>query len=809
MIRGAAGNWHKHSRSDYSVAAACLAAIVTATAILPTLRAAPVRPRAVPPVRRSISFQDRLLPAPVDGGFRQTGSWVWCGTVVKGDDGNYHHFASRWPHGLPFSPHWLTNSEVVHSVSATPEGPYQFSDVALPPRGPAFWDGQMTHNPVVRKIGGKYVIYYTGTTYAGERPSPGRPVAEDSALKLDAHDGERIGVAIADSPDGPWRRFDKPILDVRPGTWERYLVSNSSPLVMPDGSILLYYKGVEALRTNAIGVAKATRIEGPYERLSDTPFDAGVGAEDPTMWIENGKYHALMLDTDRKVSDKEIYYATSSDGLHWQTEPNPVAIPKDYPWRDGVARRMGSTERPQILVQDGVATHVFIATGRTVDGVRETWNQAIPLKPASAVPDRAAWWREARFGMFIHWGLYAIPAGVWRGQPVRHDTYANPYAEHLMWLARVPLADYAQLAARFSPDAWDARTVVAAAKRAGMKYIVLTAKHHDGFAMYRSAVSRYNIVDATPWKRDAVAELAAATREAGLTFGFYYSLGRDWEQPGAYNTSKRNDWDFPNATPEGYAAYLEQKVMPQLKELLTGYGEIGVVWFDTPEQTTRKQSIALEQLVRRLQPRAIVNTRVGNNVGDIEEMDDNQIPARATGRDFEVPATMAESWGYSTLDSAPYWKSPTRLIRHLVDIASKGGNFLLNIGPDGRGAIPQPARERLDAIGAWMSAYGESIYGTSASSKAQPDWGRFTQRGDVLYAHLFEWPDGPFVLPVDASFVARVELLTRTGPVQVASSPSYGASVVLTLPKQAPDPHVSVLRVTLRQPERGPTPRRE
>jgi alpha-L-fucosidase len=782
-------------------AGAALAAALTAGILFPAVLAAPVRPRAIPPQRRPISFQDRLLPAPVGGGFRDPAYWVWCGTVVQGGDGKYHHYASRWPRGLPFSPHWLTNSEVIHSVSTTPEGPYQFAGVALPPRGAEWWDGQMTHNPVVRRIGDKYVLYYTGTTYKGERPSPGNPTTETSPLKLEAHQGERIGIAIADSPDGPWRRFDKPILDVRPGTWERYLVSNSSPLLMPDGSILLYYKGVEELRKNAIGIARATRIEGPYERLTDKPFDVGVGAEDPTMWIENGRYHALMLDTDRSFSEKEIYYATSSDGLHWQTEPNPLAIPKDYPWSDGVARRMGSTERPQILVQDGVATDVFIATGITINSQRETWNQAIPLKPESAVPDRAAWWREARFGMFIHWGLYSVPAGVWKNEPVRHDTYANPYAEHLMWLARVPLADYAQLATRFAPDAWNARAIVAAARSAGMKYIVFTAKHHDGFAMYRSAASRYNVVEATPWKRDPLAELAAAAREAGVKLGIYYSLGRDWSNADAFNESKRNTWDFPNATADGYAKYLEQKVVPQLTELLTGYGDIGVVWFDTPEQTTRKQSIALEQLVRRLQPRAIVNTRVGNKVGDVEEMGDNQIPARATGRDFEVPATMAESWGYSTLDTAPYWKSPTRLIRHLVDIASKGGNFLLNIGPDGRGAIPPAAQERLGAIGGWMASYGESIYGTSASSKAQPDWGRFTQRGDVLYAHLFEWPGRAFVLPVDASFIERVELLTAAKPVPVTWSRSYGASVVLTLPARAPDPHVSVLRVTLRPQE--------
>jgi hypothetical protein len=699
-------------------------AVMVATALIagllfPAVSAAPVRPRAVPTEPRPVSFQDRLLPAPTDGGFREAGYWVWCGTVVKGGDGKFHHYASRWPRGLPFSPHWLTNSEVVHSVSTTPEGPYRFAGVALPPRGAEYWDGQMTHNPVVRRIGDKYVIYYTGTTYKGERPSPGNPTTETSPLKLEAHQGERIGIAVADSPDGPWRRFDKPILDVRPGTWERYLVSNSSPLVMPDGSILLYYKGVEELRKNAIGIARATRIEGPYERLTDKPFDVGVGAEDPTMWIENGRYHALMLDTDRTFSDKEIYYASSSDGLHWETEPNPVAIPKDYPWSDGVARRMGSTERPQILVQDGVATHVFIATGITINGQRQTWNQVIPLKSESAVPDRAAWWRDARFGLFVHWGLYST----------------SP-------------SDAARLATLFSPDAWDARAVAAAARQAGMKYILFTAQQHDGFAMYRSSASRFNVIDATPWKRDPLAELADAAREAGLRFGFSYAVGRDWE--------------------------------PQLTELLTNYGDIGVVWLDAPGETTRKESIALERLVRRLQPRAIVYTRVGNRVGDVEVM--TQIPARGTGRDFEVNETVAES---------------AQVIRRLVDVASKGGNYVLDVGADGRGAIPADSRERLRAIGNWMALYGESIYGTSASSEAPPAWGRFTQRGAVLYAHVFEWPGAPLVLPVDASFIERVDLLTPSGPTPVRWSASSGASVVVTLPAAAPDPQVSVLRVTL------------
>ncbi|HVZ48052.1 MAG TPA: glycoside hydrolase family protein, partial [Gemmatimonadaceae bacterium] len=292
-------------------------ALLLAAVLAASFAAAADRPEPVPVARRPVAFRDRLLPAPLDGGFRQAGYWVWCGTVVKGDDGKYHHYASRWPRGLPFGPHWLTNSEVVHSVADRAEGPYSFSDVALPARGEQFWDGRMTHNPVVRKIAAKYVLYYTGTTYAGPTPVPGRPVSETSALKLDAHDGERIGLAVADSPYGPWQRRVRPILDVRPHSWEQYLVSNASPLVRPDGSVLLYYKGVEELRRHAIGVARAATYAGPYERLSDRPFAAGVGAEDPTMWFENGRYHALMLDHDHRFSNKEIYHATSADGLAW------------------------------------------------------------------------------------------------------------------------------------------------------------------------------------------------------------------------------------------------------------------------------------------------------------------------------------------------------------------------------------------------------------------------------------------------------------------------------------------------------------
>jgi lysophospholipase L1-like esterase len=326
-------------------------------------------------------FHSRLMPAPTNGGFRMDGFWVWCGSVIKGDDGKYHMFASRWPNSTPFSPYWLTNSEIVHAVSNTPEGPYTLNDVALPARGAEFWDGQMTHNPAIRKFGDTYLLYYTGTTYKGERPSATNPVGENSALESEAHQGERIGLATSKSPYGPWKRLDKPILDVVPNSWEQYLVSNAAPVVMKDGRVMLYYKGVEKLRVNAIGLAIADCPTCEYKRVSNQPLNMGIGAEDPFIWQENGKFKALMLDTDRRYSpDKEIFYAVSDDGTHWRVPRNAIAVSRTVMWADGTTRKMNSTERPHVLIENGKPTHVFFATGETVTGKRSTWNMVIPLR---------------------------------------------------------------------------------------------------------------------------------------------------------------------------------------------------------------------------------------------------------------------------------------------------------------------------------------------------------------------------------------------------------------------------------------------
>jgi hypothetical protein len=336
-------------------------------------------PKTTPSVKGS-SFKERLLPAPLNSGYKDTAFWIWCGSVIKGDDNKYHMFASRWTRQLPFGPHWLTNSEIVHCVSDTPEGPYIFSEAALPPRGEQFWDGKMTHNPAIRKHGDTYLLYYTGTTYKGEAPSPGHPTTETSELKLDAHHHERIGLATSKSPFGPWERRDTPIIDIVPNSWDRYLTSNAAPFVFDDGRVMLYYKGVTELKKHAISVVFADHWNGTYKRLSDQPLNVGVGAEDPNIWFEDGEFHALMLDHDKKYSDKELYYATSKDGLKWTISDNPVGVSKMILYQNGKTRKMNSTERPWVLVENGKATHVFFATGETINGRRHTWNMCIPLK---------------------------------------------------------------------------------------------------------------------------------------------------------------------------------------------------------------------------------------------------------------------------------------------------------------------------------------------------------------------------------------------------------------------------------------------
>jgi alpha-L-fucosidase len=341
---------------------------------------------------------------------------------------------------------------------------------------------------------------------------------------------------------------------------------------------------------------------------------------------------------------------------------------------------------------------------------------------------RMAWWRDARFGMFIHWGLYAEPAGEWKGARQRG------IGEWIMHDLKIPVADYAEIAKRFNPVQFDANVWVGIAKAAGMKYIVMTSKHHDGFAMFHSESDPFNIFDATPFKRDPIGEMAAAAARQGLKFGVYYSQAQDWHHPGggAYG----GHWD--PAQDGDLHEYVRTVAAPQVTELLTRYHP-SILWWDTPVDMSPDDIKALTAGFAD-NPALISNNRLGNGVPGDTETPEQTIPSTGfPGKDWETCMTINDTWGYKSFDTN--FKSPTRLIQNLIDIASKGGNYLLNVGPDATGVIPQPEVERLAVMGAWLKKNGESIYGTTASPyKRLPFEGRATVKGRTLYLNVFTWP---------------------------------------------------------------------
>lgn len=369
------------------------------------------------------------------------------------------------------------------------------------------------------------------------------------------------------------------------------------------------------------------------------------------------------------------------------------------------------------------------------------------------------WWRDARFGMFIHWGLYAVPAGEWKGERI------PGISEWIMAHAKIPVKEYEKLANEFNPQKFDAEEWVKLAKYAGMKYIVITSKHHDGFAMFHSKASKYNIYDATPFKRDPLKELAAACKKYGIRLGFYYSQAQDWHEPGgSYPGVDRGVpfWD-PSVKREPFMDYINGKAIPQVKEILENYDGLDILWWDTPIGMTEEAATDLKKITDNY-PNLITNNRLyGPWKGDFSTPEQH-IPPTGLDYDWEVCMTMNTSWGYKWYDNN--WKSAESLIRMLVDIASKGGNFLLNVGPTAEGVIPDSSVVRLKEMGRWMQQNGESIYGTSASPFFKLPWGRCTQKktgsGTTLYLHVFNWPkDGVLRVPGLKTRVNDVYLLAN------------------------------------------------
>ena len=415
---------------------------------------------------------------------------------------------------------------------------------------------------------------------------------------------------------------------------------------------------------------------------------------------------------------------------------------------------------------------------------------------------RMKWWREARFGMFIHWGLYAVPTGEYKGQR------STRIGEWIMEWASIPRAEYEKFAQQFNPVQFNAAEWVRYAKDAGMKYMVITSKHHDGFAMYDSAVSRYDIVDATPYHKDPIKALAAEARKQGLKFCFYYSI-LDWHHPSAYVDAPGKDPTAGNRTTkmrpggkEEYVTYMKA----QLRELITNY-DPAVLWFDGEWQDwwTEEDGQDLYRFVRALKPDIIINNRVGKGrqgmVGmsktDREYSGDfgtpeQQIPANGLpGVDWESCMTMNTTWGFKFYDDQ--WKSPETIIRNLIDIASKGGNYLLNVGPTKEGLIPQPSVERLAEVGKWMRANGQAIYGTTASPfPSQLPFGRATSKAGRVYLEVFDWPaDGSLRVPAWGKTVRKAYLLDNPKAALKLTQVSEGVTV--QVPSKASDPIATVV----------------
>lgn len=424
------------------------------------------------------------------------------------------------------------------------------------------------------------------------------------------------------------------------------------------------------------------------------------------------------------------------------------------------------------------------------EAVNEWWKNSMVTHD-----QRIQWWREAKFGMFVHWGVYSLAAGEWKGKQV------EGYSEHLMRKEKISRADYLKLAKDFNPVYFNAAQWITTAKNAGMNYFIITAKHHDGFAMYPSAVSDFNLTDQTPFKKDPLAELAAAAKKQGMKFGFYYSHAFDWEDPDAPG----NDWEYKNPGGDQLIGganwydrhpdwlpkavkYVDEKAIPQILELIKKYHP-DILWFDTPHKLPFSENLRILEAIRKADPNVVVNGRLarnGNtNFGDYQNTGDRPAEFAPVSGDWEAIPTTNESYGYAKHDNSH--KSVEFFVQLLAKAVSRGGNLLLNIGPKGDGTFDSKDQVILDGISTWTKQNGESIYQASKTRLPLQSWGVTTMGKDKIYLHVFNWPANRRLSLGGLSGTTGTPYFLQDAAKSAIPIKQSGAEIVFTLPAQMPD----------------------
>ena len=421
--------------------------------------------------------------------------------------------------------------------------------------------------------------------------------------------------------------------------------------------------------------------------------------------------------------------------------------------------------------------------------MNEMWGNGQQAKEINNMGERGHLFEWGNYAMFIHWGLYSQLGNIWN-----EKTY---YAIG-EWMMDVNMGnadkdEYKAVARSFNPQNFDAMKIAQLAKDAGMKYIIITSKHHDGFAMYHSQCDKFNIVDSTPFARDPMKELSEACKQLGLGFGFYYSHNQDWTTPGASGAAKVD----AEGNPKTFDDYFHEKCLPQVEEITRNYGDIELIWFDTPGNIPQKYAEKLVEVVHRNQPRALVSGRIGYNLGDYQTLGDMEVPPENINGLWESVDVTNDAWGYAWYDQN--WKSPKQILKYLISTIARGGTYMLNIGPDGTGSIPDFVSNTLRTSGKWIARYPQVIYGAGPSPwQHSLPWGDVVRQGNKLYLAVYEWPaSGKLYLPGLQTEIASAGICNGN-KIQRIKIVQEGSWTVLQIPFRKPDPIISVIELVMK-----------